>query len=89
MRRLRFALPLGLAFTTVQAVEIMTWERLPLAVPLHVGQERVIFIDQNVRVGVPRALTDILRIQSTGGALYLRASALIPYATTAPRCTHW
>ena len=78
MRRLRFALPLGLAFTTAQAVEIMTWERLPLTVPLHVGQERVIFIDQNVRVGVPRALTDILRIQSTGGALYLRASALIP-----------
>lgn len=78
MRRLRFALPIGLAFTTAQAVEILTWERLPLPVPLHVGQERVIFIDQNVRVGVPRALTDILRIQSTGGALYLRASALIP-----------
>ncbi|QPO21991.1 TIGR03749 family integrating conjugative element protein [Pseudomonas sp. Y39-6] len=77
MRRLRFALPLGMAFTTAQAVEIMTWERLPLPVPLHVGQERVIFIDQNVRVGVPRALTDTLRIQSTGGALYLRASAPI------------
>jgi len=79
MRRLRFALPLGMAFTTAQAVEIMTWERLPLPVPLHVGQERVIFIDQNVRVGVPRALTDTLRIQSTGGALYLRASAPIAH----------
>lgn len=80
MRRLCLALPLGLAFTTVQAVEILTWERLPLPVPLHVGHERVIFIDQNVRVGVPRALTDTLRIQSTGGALYLRASA--PIAST-------
>ncbi|WP_134637617.1 DUF3438 family protein, partial [Pseudomonas aeruginosa] len=36
-----------------QAVEILRWERLPLAVPLVVGQERVIFIDRNVRVGVP------------------------------------
>ncbi|PFG25109.1 integrating conjugative element protein (TIGR03749 family) [Pseudomonas lurida] len=78
MRRLRYALPLGLAFTTAQAVEIMTWERLPLPVPLHIGQERVIFIDQNVRVGVPRSLTHTLRIQSTGGVLYLRASAPIP-----------
>lgn len=77
MRRLRYALPLGLVFTTAHAVEIMTWERLPLPVPLHVGQERVIFIDQNVRVGVPRSLTDTLRIQTTGGTLYLRASAPI------------
>ncbi|MGY2235890.1 TIGR03749 family integrating conjugative element protein [Pseudomonas gingeri] len=61
----------------VQAVELMTWERLPLAVPLQVGQERILFIDQNVRVGVPRSLGDKLRIQSTGGTLYLRANASI------------
>lgn len=36
-----------------QAVEILRWERLPLPVPLVVGQERVVFIDRNVRVGVP------------------------------------
>lgn len=77
MRHLCFALPLWLGCTAAQAVEIMHWERLPLAVPLHVGQERIIFIDQNVRVGVPHALTDSLRIQSSGGALYLRASAPI------------
>lgn len=77
MRRLCFVLPVWLGCTAVHAVEIMHWERLPLAVPLHVGQERIIFIDQNVRVGVPRTLTDALRIQSTGGALYLRASAPI------------
>ncbi|MFO6214637.1 DUF3438 family protein, partial [Pseudomonas aeruginosa] len=34
-----------------QAVEILRWERLPLPVPLVVGQERVVFIDRNVRVG--------------------------------------
>src|SRR5690606_3454292 len=36
-----------------QAVEILRWERLPLSVPLVVGEERVVFIDRNVRVGVP------------------------------------
>lgn len=77
MCRLLFALPLWLGCAVAHAVEIMPWERLPLAVPLHVDQERIIFIDQNVRVGAPRALADTLRIQSTGGALYLRANAPI------------
>jgi len=56
------------------ADEIMRWERLPLAVPLIVGHERVVFIDRNVRVGVPASLGERLRVQSTGGAVYLRAS---------------
>lgn len=60
--------------TTVQALEILRWERLPLAVSLHVDQERVVFIDRNVRVGVPASLAGRLRIQSAGGAIYLRAS---------------
>ncbi|MFP3493558.1 TIGR03749 family integrating conjugative element protein [Pseudomonas sp. SIMBA_059] len=77
MRRLRFVLPLWLGCAVAHAVEIMPWERLPLSVPLQVGQERILFIDRNVRVGVPRSLTDTLRIQSAGGALYLRASAPI------------
>ncbi|HIH0179641.1 TPA: DUF3438 family protein, partial [Staphylococcus aureus] len=29
----------------------MRWERLPLAVPLVINQERVVFIDEDVRVG--------------------------------------
>lgn len=62
---------------TVQALEILRWERLPLAVPLIVEQERVIFIDRNVRVGVPASIGDRLRVQSTGGTLYLRANAPI------------
>lgn len=60
--------------TAVQALEILRWERLPLAVSLHVDQERVVFIDRNVRVGVPASLTGRLRVQSAGGAIYLRAS---------------
>ncbi|EKY3920598.1 TIGR03749 family integrating conjugative element protein [Enterobacter hormaechei] len=58
----------------VQALEILRWERLPLAVSLLVDQERVVFIDRNVRVGVPASLTGRLRVQSAGGAIYLRAS---------------
>ncbi|CAB3647811.1 TIGR03749 family integrating conjugative element protein [Achromobacter pestifer] len=56
------------------AIEILHWERLPLAVPLRVDQERVVFIDRNVRVGMPASVGDRLRVQSAGGALYLRAS---------------
>jgi integrating conjugative element protein (TIGR03749 family) len=60
-----------------RAVEILQWQRLPLAVPLYVDQERVIFVDQNVRVGLPRSLQDKLRIQTSNGAIYLRASETI------------
>lgn len=55
------------------AVEIQRWERIPLALPLIVGQERIVFVDQNIRVGLPRHLVDKLRVQSTGGTLYLLA----------------
>lgn len=58
----------------VHAVEILRWERLPLAVPLVVGEERVIFIDRNVRIGVPASVGARLRVQSAAGAVYLRAS---------------
>jgi len=56
-----------------KAVLLMPWERLPLAVPLIVGQERVIFVDRNVRVGIPASLTNKLRIQTHSGAVYLLA----------------
>ena len=69
---------LWLALVPAQAVEILRWERLPLAVPLVVGQERVIFIDRNVRVGVPDGAAAHLRVQSAGGAIYLRASEPLP-----------
>lgn len=51
--------------------------RLPLAIPLRINQERIVFVDQNVRVGIPRSLTEKLRIQSTGGAIYLLAKEAI------------
>lgn len=66
-----------LAMSPAHAVEVMHWDRLPLAVPLIVGQERVVFINRDVRVGVPAEIADHLRVQSADGAIYLRASAPI------------
>ncbi len=72
---LRVALALAsIGAPTAHAAEVLRWQRLPLAVPLIVDQERVILIDRNVRVGVPANAADRLRVQSAGGAVYLRAS---------------
>ena len=76
---LGFTVALILWGAAAQAVELMQWERLPLAVPLVINQERVVFVDEAVRVGVPSTLTGKLRVQSTGGTLYLRAlEAIVP-----------
>lgn len=60
------------------AVELLQWDRIPMAIPLIVGQERIVFIDKNVRVGMPPQLVGMLRVQSTGGAVYLLANQEIP-----------
>jgi integrating conjugative element protein (TIGR03749 family) len=65
---------LATASIPCSAVQLMRWERLPLAVPLVVGRERVVFVDRNVRVRVPSSVGDRLRVQSAAGAVYLRAS---------------
>ena len=74
---LGLAMVLGLSTIAVNAVELMRWERLPLPVPLVVGHERVVFLDEDVRVGLPSALAGKLRVQSAGGTLYLLASEAI------------
>ncbi|KAB1582974.1 TIGR03749 family integrating conjugative element protein [Serratia marcescens] len=61
-----------------QAEELMKWERIPLQIPLAVGKERVLFADKNVRVGFPPALNGKLRVQSSGGAVYLKADSAFP-----------
>ncbi|CVB06406.1 integrating conjugative element protein%2C PFL_4704 family [Serratia marcescens] len=71
----------GLLIATVgvaHAVELMKWERIPLQIPLNVGQERIVFVDKNVRVGFPPSLNGKLRVQSSGGAVYLDATDAFP-----------
>ncbi|MDG9757838.1 TIGR03749 family integrating conjugative element protein [Pseudomonas chengduensis] len=73
-------LPLALAtfalasFSAAHATELLRWEKLPLAVPLVVDQERIVFVERNVRVGVPASVGSRLRVQSAAGAIYLLAS---------------
>lgn len=67
-------LAINLDVASTQAVEVMRWERLPLTVPLLVGQERVVFVERNVRIGVPTSLGGRLRVQSAAGTVYLRAN---------------
>lgn len=73
-------LPLTATFTApaAHADELMKWERIPLPIPLAVGKERVLFVDKNVRVGFPPSLNDKLRVQSSGGAVYLKADSAFP-----------
>jgi integrating conjugative element protein (TIGR03749 family) len=69
----------GLLPATVRAIEVIHWERVPLVVALHVGQERILFVDRPMRVAVPNAIAEHLRVQSADGAIYLRANA--PFAS--------
>ncbi|ECI6680432.1 TIGR03749 family integrating conjugative element protein [Salmonella enterica subsp. enterica] len=78
LRNCLFSLPLLLCNNMVIATELMQWQRLPLPVELHTGHERVIFVNRNVRVGYPAELDGKLRIQSSGGTVYLRASEDFP-----------
>ncbi|MCX2695076.1 TIGR03749 family integrating conjugative element protein, partial [Pseudomonas sp. DCB_CB] len=64
--------------SAVGAIEVKYWDRLPLAVPLTVGQERVLMLDEDVRVGLPSAIAGKLRVQSVGGTVYLRAAETLP-----------
>lgn len=73
-------LPILLVALPLHAVELVKWERIPLPVALNIGQERIVFVDRNVRVGYPAALEGKLRIQSSNGTLYLLASQ--PFAAT-------
>lgn len=60
---------------SIGAVEVMEWDRTPLMIDLPVGKERLIVLDRNVSVGLPATVArdEVLRVQSTGGVLYLKA----------------
>nr|WP_232487013.1 MULTISPECIES: TIGR03749 family integrating conjugative element protein [Pectobacterium] len=74
------AICVSLLSLPISALELMKWERIPLQIPLNVGQERIVFVDKNVRVGFPPSLSGKLRVQSSGGSVYLSASE--PFSST-------
>lgn len=57
------------------ATQIRHWQRTPIQINLPVGTERIVVFGDNVRVGLPPQLAKpkTLRVQSTGGAVYLKA----------------
>ena len=65
-----------LATPIAHAVEILRWERLPLAVPLVVGQERILFVDRNIRVGVPASVDNRLRVHGLANIRVADASIM-------------
>ncbi|TYG35296.1 TIGR03749 family integrating conjugative element protein [Lonepinella koalarum] len=80
MKTYKRLLPL-LALTMVPMAQgdiLMKWERTPLPIDLQVNIERIVIADKNVRVGYPPELQGKLRIQSTGGAVYLKALSEFP-----------
>lgn len=80
MKTSKYLLPLlALGFIPMaQADILMKWERTPLPIDLQINSERILFVDKNVRVGYPPELKGKLRIQSTGGAVYLEALEEFP-----------
>ena len=64
-----------MAITSAQATDIRHWKRTPIDIKLPVGTERIVVFGHEVRVGLPPKIANpkVLRVQSTGGAVYLKA----------------
>ena len=55
------------------ATQIVEWKKQPISVVLPVGKERIIQLPDNVIVGVPSSIKQLLRVQSAQGYVYLTA----------------
>ena len=55
------------------APERIAWRKVPIAIPLTVGAERLVHFPDAVKVGIPPQLQSALRVQSIAGTLYLLA----------------
>lgn len=66
-----------LSFAQVDAAsnvpERVVWNKAPIAIPLVVGEERLVHFPDSVSIGLPQSLTPLLRSQSINGTLYLLA----------------
>lgn len=79
MKKLTLLLSAAFVFSPIASADIlMKWARKPLPIDLQIEKERILFVDKNVKVGYPPELDNKLRIQSTGGAIYLKATEDFP-----------
>lgn len=60
--------------------ERIVWRKAPIAIPLVVGEERLVHFPDSVSIGLPQSLTAALRSQSINGTLYLLATQ--PFSNT-------
>ena len=54
--------------------ERVVWNKTPIAIPLVVGEERLVHFPGSVSIGLPGSLTPLLRSQSINGTVYLLAT---------------
>jgi integrating conjugative element protein (TIGR03749 family) len=57
----------------ISPLERVVWQKTPINIALHVGDERLIHFPGAVSIGLPSKLTSVLRAQSIDGTLYLQA----------------
>jgi len=55
------------------APERITWQKMPIAVPLVVGKEQRVDFPGPVTIGVPATIQSAIRVQSVAGTAYLLA----------------
>ena len=60
--------------------ERIVWRKAPIAIPLVVGEERLVHFPDSVSIGLPQSMTSVLRSQSINGTLYLLATQ--PFSNT-------
>jgi integrating conjugative element protein (TIGR03749 family) len=60
--------------------ERIVWRKAPIAIPLVVGEERLVHFPDSVSLGLPQSLAPVLRSQSINGTLYLLATQ--PFSNT-------
>jgi integrating conjugative element protein (TIGR03749 family) len=73
MKRLSLLLILSLITSPVWAVMPVEWQKRPIKIPLHVGEQRLVHFPDHVLFGRPKSLTDKLDVSSLQGTLYLTA----------------
>jgi len=59
--------------TASNSPERVVWNKAPIAIPLVVGEERLVHFPDSVSIGLPQSLTPLLRSQSINGTVYLLA----------------
>ncbi len=59
--------------SSVNAEVLMKYQKIPLNIELNTKDERIIFIDKTMQIGIPGSLNNKLRVQSVTGAIYLKA----------------